>query len=82
MRIPHELREEFAADASLIERLTRTNYEFRRLSESYDEVNNHIFRIESDDERTADETIERLKKRRLLLKDDIAAMLARLKARM
>ncbi len=82
MRIPHDLRDEFSDDASLIERLARTNYEFRRLSESYDEVNSHIYRIESDDEPTADEVIERLKKRRLLLKDDIAAMLARLKRRM
>ena len=82
MRIPHELRDEFSDDASLIERLGRTDHEFRRLSERYAEVNSHIHRIESEEEATADEVLERLKKERLKLKDDVATMLARLKRRM
>jgi len=82
MRIPHELRDEFSDDASLIERLTRTDHEFRRLSERYAEVDGHIHRIESEEEPTADEVLERLKKERLKLKDDIATILARLKRRM
>ena len=82
MHIPHELTEEFPADAAFINRLTTSNYEFRRLAISYDEVNRQIFKIESQEEPTSDEVLERLKKRRLLLKDDIAAILSKLKLRM
>ncbi len=76
MRIPHELAEEFPDQEPLIQRLAHTSYEFQRLASAYDEVNSHIWRIESEDEPTSDEALEKLKKRRLLLKDDIAAVLA------
>jgi uncharacterized protein YdcH (DUF465 family) len=49
MRIPHELGDEFPDQASLIGRLTKTNYEFGRLAAAYDEVNRQIWRIESED---------------------------------
>jgi uncharacterized protein YdcH (DUF465 family) len=75
MRIPHELRDEFPELGLLIERLTKTNYEFGRLAAAYDEINRHIWRIESEDESTPDDVLENLKKRRLLLKDDIAALI-------
>ncbi len=42
MDIPHELRDEFPQEISLIERMIRTNYEFRRLAERYDEVNRNM----------------------------------------
>lgn len=77
MRIPHELQDEFSDLAPLIERLVKTNYAFQRLAAAYDEVNHHIWRIESEDEPTSDEVLEKLKKRRLLLKDDIAALLTK-----
>ncbi len=82
VHIPHELQAEFSEDGPLIERLTRTNYQFRRLAARYDEINSNINRIEIGAEPTSDEVLERLKKRRLKLKDDIAAMLAQLKSRM
>ena len=82
MRIPHELQAEFSDDTALIDRLTRTNYLFRRLASRYDEINSNINRIESEDAPTSDEVLERLKKRRLKLKDDIATMVAKLKRRM
>ena len=82
MHIPHELGEEFPDQAPLIERLTKSNYEFGRLAAAYNEVNLHIWRIESEDEATTDEELEKLKKRRLLLKDDIAALLSRAQRRM
>ena len=44
--IPHELPDEFPTERHLIERLTKTNYEFGRLAAAYDEVNRHIWRIE------------------------------------
>jgi len=82
MHIPHELRDEFPNEVSLIERTIRTNYEFRRLATSYDEVNRKIYRIESEEEPTTDEVLEGLKKRRLKLKDEIAATLTKLEHRM
>ena len=51
MDILHELRDEFPQEISLIERMIRTNYEFRRLAERYDEVNLNIYRIESGESR-------------------------------
>jgi len=82
MHIPHELRDEFPQESSLIERMIRTNYEFRRLALRYDEVNRNIYRIESEEEPTTDEVLERLKKRRLKLKDEIRAILTKLEHRM
>jgi uncharacterized protein YdcH (DUF465 family) len=82
MHVPHELKDEFPTQAALVERLTKTNYEFGRLVAAYGEVNRQIWRIESEDEPTTDEALEKLKKRRLLLKDDIAALLAREERRM
>ncbi len=82
MHVPHELGEEFPGQAPLIERLTKSNYEFGRLAAAYDEVNRHIWRIETEDEATADDVLEQLKKRRLLLKDDLAALLTRAQRRM
>ena len=82
MRIPHELGDEFPDQQPLIKRLTKSSYEFGRLAAAYDEVNRHIWRIESEDEPTTDEALEKLKKRRLLLKDDIAALLTKARRRM
>jgi uncharacterized protein YdcH (DUF465 family) len=82
MRIPHELQDEFPDLVPLIERLSKANYEFGRLTAAYDEVNRHIMRIESGDEPTSDEVLEKLKKRRLLLKDDVATLIAKEQRRM
>ena len=82
MKFPHELQNEFPDQAALIERLTKTNYEFGRLVAAYDEINRHIFRVESEDAPTTDEELEKLKKRRLLLKDDIAGLLTKFERRM
>ena len=62
MRIPHELQDEFPDETVLIARLTKANYLFRRLASQYDEINRQIYRIESEEEPTTDEVLERLKK--------------------
>ena len=82
MHIPHELHDEFPGEALFIERLIKRNYEFGQLATHYDEVNRQLHRIESEEEPTADEVLERLKKQRLKLKDDIAALLVKLERRM
>lgn len=82
MRIPHELQDEFPQEVPFIERLLKSNYEFQRLATRYDEVNRNIYRIESEEEPTTDEVLEKLKKRRLKLKDQIATLLTKLERRM
>jgi uncharacterized protein YdcH (DUF465 family) len=82
MRIPHELQDEFPDETVLIARLTKANYLFRRLASQYDEINRQIYRIESEEEPTTDEVLERLKKQRLTLKDQIAGMFRRVERRM
>ena len=80
--IPHELREEFPDEARLIERLEHSNHDFKRLAAQYDALNREIHRIESEEAPTSDEVLEDLKKRRLALKDEIAAVLAKYERRM
>jgi len=82
MHIPHELREEFPEEVEFIEQSVKRDYEFRQLATRYDEVNRHIYRIESEDEPTSDEVLEDLKKQRLKLKDAIATALTKLERRM
>ncbi len=77
MSIPHRLQDEFPGLAPLIERLVKSSYEFGRLAEAYEVVNGEIWRLEATARLTADETVEKLKKRRLLLRDDIALLLDR-----
>jgi uncharacterized protein len=44
---------------------------FSRLMKEYEEVDKHVFRIESDEEPTGDEYIRDLKKKRLKIKDEL-----------
>ncbi|MEK4032543.1 DUF465 domain-containing protein [Methylocystis sp. IM3] len=82
MRIPHELSDEFSQEFQLIERMIGANREFARLATDYEETNKEIFGIESEEHPTTDEVLETLKKRRLLLKDEIASFLRKLHRRM
>jgi uncharacterized protein len=82
MHIPHELQDEFPGEAVFIERLIKSNYEFGQLATHYNEINWQIYRIETEEEPTTDEVLERLKKQRLKLKDDIANQLMKLERRM
>jgi uncharacterized protein YdcH (DUF465 family) len=82
VHIPHSLADEFPQQTALIDRLTRTNHDFERLVRRYDEVNRDIYRIESEEAPAADEVLEKLKKQRLKLKDEIAALLAKSERRM
>lgn len=73
--VPHGLHEEFPLSASAISRLRIGDAHFARIAESYETVNREIHRIESDVEPASDAALEDLKKKRLKLKDEIAAML-------
>lgn len=74
--VPHELHEEFPGQADALHALKTSDAHFARISEQYHVVNREIHRIETDVEPASDSALEDLKKKRLHLKDEIAAMLA------
>jgi uncharacterized protein YdcH (DUF465 family) len=73
--VPHGLHEEFPQSAAAISKLKIGDAHFARLAETYEHVNREIHRVEAEIEPASDEALEELKKRRLKLKDEIAAML-------
>ena len=74
--VPHELHEEFPEAADALHNLKTSDAHFARLAEEYHTINRQVHRIETDVEPASDEVLEDLKKKRLHLKDQIAAMLA------
>ena len=72
---PHELADTFPEDAAALHRLKLTNAHFGRLAERHHIVNRAIHRIETEVEAASDERLEALKRERLHLLDEIAAML-------
>lgn len=73
--VPHGLHEEFPTAAASITRLRIGDAHFARLATTYETLNREIHRLETDIEPSSDEVLEDLKKRRVRLKDEIAAML-------
>ncbi len=73
--VPHELHEEFPDAGEALHRLKMENTHFSKLADEYHAVNREIHRIESEVEPSSDEHAEELKKRRLTLKDEIAAII-------
>jgi len=74
--VPHELHEEFPEATDALHTLKTTDAHFARLAEEYHTINREVHRIETDVTPASDEVLEDLKKKRLHLKDQIAAMLA------
>ena len=72
---PHELHEEFPHDACTLTRLKLTDNHFCNLAERYHALNRSIHRIEVQVECASDAYLTRLKKQRLLLLDEIAAII-------
>lgn len=72
---PHELIEEFPDKAAQISELKSTDGHFSRLAEEYHDLNRAIHRAETDVEPTDDLHMSEMRKQRLHLKDQIAALL-------
>ena len=72
---PHELAEEFPGDIQRMHDLREANAHFARLADEYHEVNRAIHRAETRVEVLSDEHESELRRKRLALKDEIAAML-------
>ena len=69
----HSLLNEFPEYKDRIHDLKMNNHHFARLADEYHEADKEIHNIEQDF-KTSDEHLENLKKKRLVLKDEIFGM--------
>jgi uncharacterized protein YdcH (DUF465 family) len=67
----HPLVKEFQEYKGTIHSLKASNNYFHHLMERYEAIDKQIFRIESGEEPTSDEYVNRLGKERLQLKDEL-----------
>ncbi len=74
--VPHELADEFPEHVETLHELKMSSAHFTKLSDEYHEINREIHRIEAGVEAASDVRTEDLRKQRLLLKDQINAMLS------
>lgn len=73
---PHELAAEFPQQVDRIHELKLSNAHFARICQQYHEVNRAIHRAESRVDIVTEEHESMLRRQRLALKDEIAAMLS------
>ncbi|MEJ6594935.1 DUF465 domain-containing protein [Parasphingorhabdus sp.] len=76
----HDFHAEFPNDVDILHELKVSVRHFRKVSDLYHNVNKEIHRIESEVEAASDERSEALKKQRLLILDEVAAMISKAKA--
>lgn len=74
--VPHELAEEFPDKTDKLHELKTSNAHFAKFFDEYHMVNREIHRIETRVEAATDERTTDLRKRRMVLKDEIASMLS------
>ena len=73
---PHELHEEFPADADRIHALKTSYAHFSRLADEYHEINRQVHRAEAGIEPMESLAETELRKKRAHLKDEIARILS------
>jgi uncharacterized protein len=71
----HPLVTEFPEHKDALHRLKMDDAHFQVLMEKYEALDKHVFRIEDGSEPSEDVYVEKLKKERLALKDEILKML-------
>lgn len=74
---PHELAEEFPAEAELIRKLKQEDAHFAKLAEDYHTVNRAVHRAETHVEPVSQQTETELRKSRADLKDQIWGILSK-----
>lgn len=72
---PHELHEEFPEYVEKLHDLKVADAHFAKLADEYHDVNDEIHRIETKVEPASPVHEEELRKKRMVLKDEIAKML-------
>ena len=73
----HDLAHEFPEHATKMHELKTTDAHFAKLFAEYDEGNHDIKKVEMGATTISDEALEELKKKRLLVKDEIYSILQR-----
>lgn len=73
---PHELAEEFPDKVQQMHELKESDAHFRKLSQEYHEINRAVHRAETNVEPCDAMHEAQMRKQRMVLKDQIAAMLA------
>lgn len=73
---PHELAEEFPEMAEKIHALKASDAHFERLADEYHQVNRDVHRAEANIEPTDDIHEQELRKKRMVLKDEIFRLLS------
>jgi uncharacterized protein YdcH (DUF465 family) len=73
--VPHELADDFPEHAERIHALKLSDAHFAKLADAYHEVNRAVHRVETRVEPASEAYEEELRKQRLRLKDEIAAIL-------
>jgi uncharacterized protein len=76
----HDLNSEFPDDGDILHQLKLSDGRFPTLADEYHSHNKEIQRIESRIEPSSDDRLEELKKQRLLMLDEVSAMIDRAKA--
>jgi uncharacterized protein YdcH (DUF465 family) len=72
---PHELPAEFPQQVEQMAALRKSDQHFANLADSYHTINRAIHRAETDVEPTSDDNMQKMRRERLALKDQIAAYL-------
>lgn len=72
---PHELNEEFPQQLEQMAALRQSDAHFAKLADAYHTLNRAVHRAETDVEPTCDENMQKMRRERMALKDDIAAYL-------
>ncbi|MEL6857957.1 MAG: DUF465 domain-containing protein [Pseudomonadota bacterium] len=72
---PHELGDDFPTEKQRISELKRTSPHFAKLADRYHQINRTIHRMEERIEPVTDTTELMLRRERLMLKDQLYAML-------
>jgi uncharacterized protein YdcH (DUF465 family) len=71
----HDLLHEFPEFRDKIHELKMSNPEFAELYKQYEETDQEVYRVEEGFETPSDEYTEELKKKRVMLKDQLYALL-------
>ena len=71
----HDLVHELPEYRDVIHALKTNNSHFSKLFDEYHEIDHEIHRIETGVETPSDDYVEEIKKKRLLLKDELFAMI-------
>ncbi len=77
--VAHDLHAEFPNDGDILHDLKMSDQHFQTVSDRYHDINKEIHRIEAEVEAASDERSEELKKQRLLILDEVAAMISKAK---